>query len=272
MLTLALAATLVGFVLLVLGLITGTVWLAIACIVVCLLGLGFLIADIVGGRRNSDDRSLSDYVGSDRSSPADDVDADTDEPRSSDPAPAWESHGRESPTRDFPARDFPGREQELSGREAPAHDPVPPQPYVDGTADTGRIPVVSDVPAPMSRRPDTRGTPDTYSSAIRPQRSPSQSGAGNNRDQSLDDYLRSIGATPPPPTPRSSPVGPSPLVSAPPENAADTETSAIRRSARSAGSTSGVSRTDTADGSGQSTPPKAKFDPLDPNWHPPLDD
>lgn len=61
MLTLALGATLVGFALLVVGLITGTVWLAIACIVVCLLGLAFLIADIVGvGRRGRNDRDAGD--------------------------------------------------------------------------------------------------------------------------------------------------------------------------------------------------------------------
>lgn len=62
MLSLALGATLVGFVLLILGLITGTVWLAIACIVVCLLGLGFLVADIVGGNRRTSSRTISDMV------------------------------------------------------------------------------------------------------------------------------------------------------------------------------------------------------------------
>ncbi|MGC4959914.1 hypothetical protein ACPXCG_11135 [Gordonia sp. DT218] len=65
MLTLALAATLVGFVLLVLGLITGTVWLAIACIIVCLVGLGLLIADIVGSGRRNEEPSISDFVAAD---------------------------------------------------------------------------------------------------------------------------------------------------------------------------------------------------------------
>ncbi|GAA3691484.1 hypothetical protein [Gordonia hankookensis] len=65
MLTLALAATLVGFVLLVLGLITGTVWLAIACIVVCLVGLGLLIADIVGSGRRNEEPTISDFVAAD---------------------------------------------------------------------------------------------------------------------------------------------------------------------------------------------------------------
>lgn len=62
MLTLALAATLLGFVLLILGLITGTVWLAVACIVVCLVGLGFLLADVFAGRKGEAGRSLEEMV------------------------------------------------------------------------------------------------------------------------------------------------------------------------------------------------------------------
>ncbi|MCR5977266.1 hypothetical protein GDN83_05825 [Gordonia jinghuaiqii] len=62
MLTLALAATLIGFVLLILGLITGTVWLAVACIVICLIGLAFLLVDVFSGRRNDAGRSLEDMV------------------------------------------------------------------------------------------------------------------------------------------------------------------------------------------------------------------
>jgi hypothetical protein len=47
-LVLALGATLVGFVLLVGALFSGLLWLAIACIVVCVIGVGFLIADLLG--------------------------------------------------------------------------------------------------------------------------------------------------------------------------------------------------------------------------------
>ena len=65
MLSLALAATLVGFVLLIVGLITGTVWLAVACIVVCLIGLAFLIVDIIGSGRKDDQVGNDDQVGSD---------------------------------------------------------------------------------------------------------------------------------------------------------------------------------------------------------------
>ena len=63
MLSLALAATLVGFVLLIVGLITGTVWLAVACIVVCLIGLAFLIVDIIGSGDQPDDEQHKPHKG-----------------------------------------------------------------------------------------------------------------------------------------------------------------------------------------------------------------
>ena len=44
----ALAATLVGFGLLVVALITGTLWLAVACIAICIVGGIFLLADLLG--------------------------------------------------------------------------------------------------------------------------------------------------------------------------------------------------------------------------------
>ncbi|GAB90386.1 hypothetical protein [Gordonia rhizosphera] len=68
MLTLALAATLVGFVLLVLGLVTGTLWLAIACIVVSLVGVGFLLADVLGSSRRGAERPLSDFLTTEKAS------------------------------------------------------------------------------------------------------------------------------------------------------------------------------------------------------------
>jgi hypothetical protein len=52
----ALGATLVGFILLVAALISGVLWLAIACIVVCVIGVGFLLADLLGiGRKSAPD-------------------------------------------------------------------------------------------------------------------------------------------------------------------------------------------------------------------------
>lgn len=55
MLSLAIATTLVGFALLVVGLITGQVWFAIACIVICLIGVGLLVVDVVRSGRVKDD-------------------------------------------------------------------------------------------------------------------------------------------------------------------------------------------------------------------------
>ncbi|MFT3662043.1 MAG: hypothetical protein QM809_11760 [Gordonia sp. (in: high G+C Gram-positive bacteria)] len=52
MLTLALATTLIGFGLLVVALITGNFWLAVACIIVCVAGLVVLLVDTMkSGRR-----------------------------------------------------------------------------------------------------------------------------------------------------------------------------------------------------------------------------
>lgn len=52
MLTLALATTLIGFALLVIALITSSFWLAVACVIVCVIGLGMLLADALrAGRR-----------------------------------------------------------------------------------------------------------------------------------------------------------------------------------------------------------------------------
>ena len=47
----ALAVTLVGFVLLIVALITSSIAFAWACIVVCLIGFGLLIADVLGVRK-----------------------------------------------------------------------------------------------------------------------------------------------------------------------------------------------------------------------------
>lgn len=60
MLVLALSATLVGFVLLVAALLSGILWLAIACVVVCVIGVGFLIADLLGLGRSSSAATRSD--------------------------------------------------------------------------------------------------------------------------------------------------------------------------------------------------------------------
>ncbi len=75
----ALAATLVGFGLLVVALLTGTLWLAVACIAVCVAGGLFLLADILGlGRALPWVSDLTaEWSSSDRSEELDaEVDAD----------------------------------------------------------------------------------------------------------------------------------------------------------------------------------------------------
>ncbi|SIS20512.1 hypothetical protein [Williamsia sterculiae] len=65
MLLIALAATLIGFALLVVALVIGSLWLAVACIVVAVIGIGFLVADIVGigsHRERDDDRPDGEEV------------------------------------------------------------------------------------------------------------------------------------------------------------------------------------------------------------------
>lgn len=84
MLVLALGATLVGFVLLVGALFSGLLWLAIACIVVCVIGVGFLIADLLGiGRPAGESRSGGDGARTSHSDDGADDDAgpeSTEEP------------------------------------------------------------------------------------------------------------------------------------------------------------------------------------------------
>lgn len=70
MLSLALAATLVGFALLVVALTTSNLPLAIACVVVCLIGLVLLLVDTLrANRRGSDgedEEPSSPFVGESR--------------------------------------------------------------------------------------------------------------------------------------------------------------------------------------------------------------
>ncbi|MXP21130.1 hypothetical protein GIY30_07155 [Gordonia sp. HNM0687] len=238
MLTLALAATLVGFVLLVLGLITGTLWLAISCIVVCLAGLGFLIADVVGkGRRGADDEpTLADFVESDaRPEPH-------PHPRTADGSDRSAGDGPGAPE----ARSAPGGPKPAHGSSVGRSDEEPPRSVPPAGGRHGRAP---GVPA---AQPEQQSAP--------------------NRDSNYDDYLKSVGGYPaaPPPSPESdpghggsgadaavtesfpSPPGQGP-VSPPPS---------------SAPSTLGDEHGDPDRSPEQR---RQRFDPLDPNWHPPLD-
>lgn len=80
MLVSALGATLVGFALLVLALATGTLWLAIACIAICVAGALLLLADTLGLRPSLPRRSRTPEPAGEGSpsTPADD-DAPTEQ-------------------------------------------------------------------------------------------------------------------------------------------------------------------------------------------------
>lgn len=68
MLLAALGATVIGFVLLIVALITANLWLAIACVVVSVIGVGLLLADVLTYRRGDRDSSLDRDAGRDEDS------------------------------------------------------------------------------------------------------------------------------------------------------------------------------------------------------------
>ncbi|WP_238423534.1 hypothetical protein, partial [Gordonia sp. 'Campus'] len=163
MLTLALAATLIGFVLLILGLITGTVWLAVACIVVCLVGLGFLLVDVFSSRRGETGRSIEDMVpGAGR----DPHPSGSDRDQASSPG-EFEAGGvatADESTRRYPTT--PGVDTPSAGDDAPS-----------GRAQYETPPFEPGMAAP--ERPEPSGRP-----------------APERREGTLEDYLRSVGGDP----------------------------------------------------------------------------
>ncbi|GAC70025.1 hypothetical protein [Gordonia soli] len=168
MLTLALAATLVGFVLLVLGLVTGTVWLAVACIVICLIGLGLLVADIVtAGRRGEPEADSGSFL----SLPDDDVggdDVDADRRRTVADGP---------PTRGGPAPPSGGGTDTAPYDEGPSLGDVVRSRDADGDVtrprdDSGVLQADVGVPSDPNRGAQPTGT---------------------TRIGGYDDYVRSVG-------------------------------------------------------------------------------
>ncbi|MCF3938466.1 hypothetical protein [Gordonia tangerina] len=264
MLTLALAATLVGFVLLVLGLITGTVWLAISCIVVCLAGLGFLIADVVGaGRRGDDEPTLADFVDSDQAEgqtpDGESGDRGTPADRRIDDEPVARPHSSvpQSPTPESPVPQSP------TPPSPTPQAPIPPSQYGSAAAPTPQSPV----PPP--------GPPGVGRHGRAPQ-SPTQAGVG--RDGGYDDYLRSVGGYPAP--------QPAPGTHGAPTGGAGRHDDDVTESFPSSRSPSSPSSSSPSPSASSTSPThgqesdasdepreqrRARFDPLDPNWRPPLD-
>ena len=56
MLLAALGATVIGFILLIVALVTSNLWLAIACVVVSVIGVGLLLGDVLTYRRGDRDK------------------------------------------------------------------------------------------------------------------------------------------------------------------------------------------------------------------------
>ncbi|WP_018180004.1 hypothetical protein [Jongsikchunia kroppenstedtii] len=124
MLVIALAATLIGFGLLVAALVTGTLWLALACIVVCVLGCGFLLADVVGVRRrvppDADDSDSGDPDNGDHGSG--DIGSGEDE----GPEDEWAVQDEDPPTGPIamhdPHTDVIGTPEEIENHGKKRHD------------------------------------------------------------------------------------------------------------------------------------------------------
>lgn len=253
MLTLALAATLVGFALLVVGLFTGTVWLAVACIVVCLIGLAFLLVDILGiGRRRRDRGATSDpdvgaTVGGDAVS----------ENGDRSPRPAAEAGAQRRGADATPGvDDVPGTTQNAphSGRHerpsAPAADRTDMQPGADrqglwrGVVSPGAQ-AVPDAASNESAAPTAPGTLDDYLATVgeSPSRGATEDPADYPPARSTTQSVTETGGWPSYSSGVSGPVSSGP---ANPEAPAE--------SGRHSG----------AQG-------REKFDPLDPRWRPPAD-
>ncbi|GAA1482905.1 hypothetical protein GCM10009624_33450 [Gordonia sinesedis] len=292
MLTLALGATLVGFALLVVGLITGTVWLAVACIVVCLLGLAFLIADIIGaGRRRDNDAELADFV-------------DRDDARSDR---RDEGRARQPGSETGPAD---GVGTASGGDYATAATAAGPSRHRRGDAEPGTGDETTEAYA--TERYETEAyTPGGYTAETVSVEQTSETGTG--RSGSLDDYLRSVGAetgaqpsagrteafptsAPPRPEPTATqfPRSDSPYADLPgaaPGPTGDTSAPDAPRGApadpspgdagytwgaptgQNPGQNPGDQNTERSDPSTDSFPAQRsdKIDPLDPRWRPPAD-
>ena len=252
MLSLALAATIVGFVLLILGLITGTVWLAISCIVVCLIGLGFLIADIIGAGRRSAGSVPNSVAGDDR---ADDNRAD-DNRVDADRADGHRRHAVEHSS-----------ESDTSSRTVPI-----------GPGDPG---AGGDTSASATQRFEQAPTAPRQSAPQSPTRVEGDYG----------DYLRSVGGLPPTqsqgvppqgPTTRQGPTTPQGLVT--PQNPATSQGPSQYQGPPSHPPRASQGPRSEYPGpppqaprpsevpSEQQAPPsgrRRKIDPLDPEWRPP---
>ena len=97
MLLAALGATVIGFILLIVALVTSNLWLAIACVVVSVIGVGLLLGDVLTYRRG--DRDKADGATA-KWSPGDRDDDDADD---EDAAPSGRTARAAAASADEPA-------------------------------------------------------------------------------------------------------------------------------------------------------------------------
>lgn len=177
MLTLALAAALIGFGLLIAALITSNFWVAVACIVVCALGLALLLWDIMRSGRlgaSTDDPPLftiRDQASGNRAEPLlTDTDRDDDWTVPAPPTPVGAAEPDiagggtpivDTPMVDTPMVDTPGDGPATSGLGAIVDTGPGPidEPLVTGDAHdyiktiTGSFPRPTPQPAPAASAP-----------------------------------------------------------------------------------------------------------------------
>ncbi|MEP9391315.1 hypothetical protein ABLE92_07165 [Gordonia sp. VNQ95] len=262
MLTLALAATLVGFVLLVVGLITGTLWLAVACIVVCLVGLIFLVADIVwSGRRTKPepDRGGGFGFGTDEDAAAhderdagDDAGPTGDEAGSAQTVAAGDEPSSSPPPHPGGPRAVPmSAEDERAalwqGVVTPRSPAEPPASHAEKADRTPVPPAQPTGDSPTVDSPNVDSTVDSPTTA----------------ERGYADYLRSVGAADIVDTPKPADVPAPPAPGSVPTSSSSGATDpAVTRAQPQA--------TSDADADREDPPPPRTIDPLDPNWRPPL--
>lgn len=268
MLTLALAATLVGFVLLILGLITGQVWLAVACIVICLIGLAFLLIDVIGSGRRGNSRSIEDLVPG-----ADDTDAEhaadavtdrADAPTEHLAAPGGGNGVPDEHTSGLRTTDGHTTATDSGRHSAVSPDTPPEQAREGGLEDYLRSVGGSETPA--------RPQPDTAPYRTPAPPTPENTGGWRSGDQPVPSPQRPFEQGPSEQRPfeqgpgRYGPGGyqarPYPQPGGGPRPGSDPQRGEDPRGGRT-----------PEPGARPTEPerPKPTFDPLDPNWRPPLD-
>ncbi|MCS3782214.1 hypothetical protein [Tsukamurella ocularis] len=117
MLLAALGATVIGFILLIVALVTSNLWLAIACVVVSVIGVGLLLGDVLTYRRGDRDKADS---ASAQWSPGD-RDDDADEPPSERSARAVASPESDTEAEEPVVVDDAAREAGTVGHEEFGH-------------------------------------------------------------------------------------------------------------------------------------------------------